>query len=527
VTGRTTATGARRQDAAPPAAVEISELSKTFGRQRALDAVSVSFAPGAISALLGQNGSGKSTLIKILAGVYEPDAGGEVRIWGEAVGLPLNPKVARERGLHFVHQDLGLVQDMTIAENVGITNGFGPRRLGRIRWGGLRRDTEALLERFGLSVDARRLVSTLSAAEQTQLAIARAFAESASDDVAGARRILVLDEPTAALPREEVEMLFTAVRRAREANACVLYVTHRLDEVFELADRVVVLRDGRVAIDRPLAGMSQSAIIEAIVGEELEALQRAELSEPADDVILQLEGLSARRLGDVSLEVREGEVVGIAGLRGSGRSELARVVAGAQRPTGGGLAIGGRRVGSYGPRQALRRGIAYVPEERRRLGAIGAMSVRENVTLPRTRDYFRGGVFRHRAERRDVTTWISALGVMPRAPEMQLGKLSGGNQQKSILAKWFRVGPRLLVLDEPTQGIDVGAKAEILGLIKDKAQDGTSTLLISSEFSELAAVCHRVVVLRDGRVAGELRDSDCTAERITRLCYEAPGATAA
>jgi ribose transport system ATP-binding protein len=500
--------------------IEIRSLSKAFGRQRALDSVDVEFRRARITALLGQNGSGKSTLIKILAGVYSPDPGASLRIAGEAVALPLHPDDVRARRMHFVHQDLALVQQLSVAENIAITNGFPSGMLGRIEWRRLSRETRLLLERFGLRVDPRRPVRELAAAEQTLVAIARAFTEGAASAAAGAMTTLVLDEPTAALPREQVQILFDAVHRASAQGACVVYVTHRLDEVFRLADDVVVLRDGRVVAAGDVSSTSEAELVHAIVGERVREFARKPPRAPADDVLLETRGLAGRRVQGLRLELRRGEILGIAGLRGSGRSELGRLLGGAQAPSGGEIAVGGREAGRYGPRQAIRKGIAYVPEDRRRRGGIVAMSVRENITLPRLADFWSHGLFRHRAERRQAMEWMSTLRIVPPNPEGQFGKLSGGNQQKAVLAKWFRVAPSVYVFDEPTQGIDVGAKAEILDLLRTTAEQGRGVVLISSEFSELEAVCHRVFVLRDGRVVAMLEGDECAEERITRLCYE-------
>lgn len=497
--------------------LEIIGLSKSFARQRALEDLTVALPRGKITALLGQNGSGKSTLIKILAGVYSPDPGGRIEIAGEKLRLPLSPQDARRHNLRFVHQDLGLVKELSVAENIGIANGFGIPLLGPIKWRAFRRRAEEVIESFGIRVDGRQTVRDLGAAEQTLLAIARGFADAARG---GGDAILILDEPSAALPRAQVQILFEAVRRVRARGASVVYVTHRLEEVFELADHVVILRDGRLVMTGPVSETSEPAVIEAIVGERLHDFDRSLPAPPGESSVLEARDVSGMTVDGISFSLKKGEIMGIAGLRGSGRSELARLLVGAQDLSGGELVIGERKRLEHGPRQAVRERVGFIPEDRRRLGAVAGMSIRDNVALPRAGEYWKKGILRHRAERGDVERWTGRLGVVPRDSEINFSKLSGGNQQKAILAKWLRRNPDVLVLDEPTQGIDVGAKAEILALLKQSADTGVGVVFVSSEFSELEAVCHRVLIMKDGKVTAELRGTACTSDNITRACYE-------
>jgi ribose transport system ATP-binding protein len=501
-------------------ALSLEGISKAFAGQVALDDVSVSFPAGAITGLLGQNGCGKSTLIKVLAGIYEADAGAAT-VRGERIALGAHSAAdLAALGIHFVHQDLALVDEMTVAENIGLTNGFPTGPIHRIRWDALRRETVELLAAFDLELDADREVGSLTSAEKALVAVARAFAQAPAGS--GHEPILVLDEPTAALPGEQVEVLFEALRRMRARGACIVYVTHRLEEVFRLCDRVAVLRDGRVVHAGNVEETDEERLIATIVGRRLAAATAAPgRRRDSTDATLRAVGLSGRRVRGVDFEVDRGEVLGIAGLLGSGRSELCRLLAGAQRISGGHLELDGAKIERHDSRRAVRRGIAYVPEDRRREGVILPMPTRENFTLPRLGEFQAGPWIKRGRERSTVRREIVDLGIVPADPEAKVEVLSGGNQQKVVVGKWLRLQPRLLILDEPTQGVDVGAKAEIIKLIRDRAEAGLAVLFVSSEFAELATACDRVLVLSDGVISAEVgAGPELTEHHLNALCYQ-------
>lgn len=497
--------------------LEIEALSKSFLGSRALAGVSLTVRAGEITAIVGQNGSGKSTLIKILAGIHEPDAGGRVTLPGRS-GRP-SRGAARDR-LHFIHQDLGLVGMLSTVENLDLSRRLGARAWRRARGRREAREAERLLAEFDVDVDVRAPVSTLTAAERTIVAIVRAL--QGWQDPAS---VLVLDEPTAALHGAEVDKLFRAIRRVAGRGAGVIFVSHRLDEVMALADRIAVLRDGVLVADVAKDDFDHDALIRAIAGravEEASGPTRASTRQR----LLSVRDLHGPRVRGLNFDVHAGEIVGVAGTLGSGREQLSGLLFGAMEISRGDVRVRDRQVAKGQPRAAIAAGMALVPSDRARHGAVATMTVRENLTLPhlsplRTRA---GRVGRSR-EQVDVAGWISAVGVHPADPERELAALSGGNQQKVMLARWLRTRPRVLLLDEPTQGVDVAAKAVIHRLVIDAAAGGAAVLICSSETRELVALCHRVLVLRDGRCVSELDHESLTEERLVRESLDLPVAT--
>jgi ABC-type sugar transport system ATPase subunit len=477
-------------DAAGPL-LSIRDVSKTFPGLKALDGVSTEVSSGEIVALVGQNGSGKSTLVKILAGVYQADPGSEVALGEDAEGHPA--------GLHFIHQDLGLVGGLSTIENLDLdrTLGLGallpPERSERRR-------AEELVAGFGGNFDVGAPVDRLSAAERTTVAIARALAGWDHS-----RNVLVLDEPTVSLHGSEVDKLFEAVRQVAARGAGVIFISHRLEEVIELADRVVVLRDGRLIADVGRGEYDHDDLVRMIAGEI--ASTDAAHQPPRRDKppVLSARGIRAATIADLDLDLYPGEILGVSGVLGSGREEVASVLFGARVGTVSELRLDGELLtGEMNPRRAIAHGVAYVPGERHREGAVMTMSLRENLTLPRLAP-LRGafGSLRRRAEREEARGWIERVAVRPADPERQLGLFSGGNQQKVVLAKWLRNEPRVLLMDEPTQGVDVGAKAGIFELIANAASAGAGVLICSSDAKELALICDRVLVMRDGLLVAE------------------------
>lgn len=474
------------------ALLSVRNLSKTFPGLKALDDVSVSIGGGEIVALVGQNGSGKSTLVKILAGIHRADPGGSVELAGEGGGQPSS--------LHFIHQDLGLVGSLSTIENLDLGRELGRGALRRSPVRTEQQHARELIHGFGASFDVTAPVLSLTAAERAIVAIARALDGWTHD-----RNVLFLDEPTAALHGDEVHKLFDAVRKVAARGAGVVFISHRLDEVLELADRVVALRDGRLIADVPSEEVRHDDLVRLIAGKAADA-QAAATVRGRGGAVLRARGIVGRSIHGLDLDLHAGEIVGVSGVLGSGREELAPILFGAAPATIAELQVAGAAVGRLEPRTAVAAGVAYVPGDRHRLGAVMTMSVRENMTLPRLRSLRRrlSGSLDGRRERREVDRWVGAVGVRPPLPERPLRLFSGGNQQKVILAKWLRNDPRVLLLEEPTQGIDVGAKAGIFKLVAEAAAAGAGVLVCSSDAKELAQICDRVLVLRDGDLVADL-----------------------
>ena len=494
-------------DGPDAAALAVSGLRKTFPGQVALAGVGLHLRRGEVHALLGQNGSGKSTLIKVLAGVYQPDPGAEAEVNGTPLALG-SAVAAHHAGLRFIHQDLGLVPTMDVVDNLALGQRYQARW-----WLSSRREEAAargLLADLDAGIDVTALVGSLSAAERTIVAVARALRGGVSSS-----GVLVLDEPTASLPAAETGRLFRLLRTVAARGTAVLYVTHRISEVFELADWVTVLRDGRGVLSAPVSDVTHDLLVERIVGRPLAEFYPEPPSPESDDA-LAADGLAAARLRELSFTVRRGEIVGVAGISGSGREDVAPAMTGAIAWTRGRLAVGGRVIDSLDPATAIGLGIAYLPHDRKLHSAIPSFTVRENLTLPRLRAG-RCGWLSLRRERADAQQWLDRLSVRPADTERVFATLSGGNQQKVVLARWMRCGARVFVLDEPTQGVDVGAKTMIYEALTDAARRGAAVVVASSDGEELARLCDRVIVLRDGRAEAELHGAALTAEAIGRL----------
>ncbi|MFG3025280.1 sugar ABC transporter ATP-binding protein [Streptomyces sp. NPDC048254] len=512
-------------------ALSLRHVSKTFAGQRALADVSLDIPRGAITALLGMNGSGKSTLIKILAGVYEPDHGGTLKVAGKPVALPMRPAQAHARGLRFLHQDIGLVGALSVADNFALADRFRTR--GPLRAIDRRAQHEhvaRVLAFFGVDRDPGTLVSALDPTARTMVGVARAFQDEDESGLESLRRnVLVLDEPTASLPSEEVNAVLGTLERLRAAGGTVVYVSHRTDEVRRIADRLVVLRDGRLVADQEVQGLSSAGIVSLVVGRRLapeaEAAERPSVRGSGDDhAVLTVEGLTGRRLRDVGLRVAAGEILGVAGLVGCGRSELVRVLAGSEQPSSGRMTVDDLPYAPGSPADAVARGVSCVPQNRYADGCVLPMTVRENLSLGRLRAFVTGpGLLRRDAENADAVRLIAAYSVKPADPARPIATLSGGNQQKVVVARAASRHGRVLLLDEPTQGVDALAKQEIATTIRSLASDGTAVLLASSDFQELAALCDRVLVLDRGRQVALVEGDDITEERLTLLSTRAQG----
>ena len=488
----------------------VEGLSKTFPGQQALNGASLTVLAGEVHALLGQNGSGKSTLIKILAGYHQPDPGSTATNDGQPFELG-NASAAHAAGIRFIHQDLALIPDMSVTDNLALGGGYQSRG-----WLSDRKEVtaaQALLDEWRVKVDAKAPLRTLGQADRTMVAIVRAV----RDGVQGSG-MLVLDEPTASLPSHEVEYVFDLVRQLRDRGTSILYVTHRLSEVFQLADTVTVLRDGRVTGSREVAGMDHDGLVAMIVGRALGNIY-PEIPQPLDNAVLTAEGLRGASVETLSLQLREREIVGIAGLTGSGREAVTDLLFGMRSRESGTVRIAGKTVRTDSPKDSIANGLALLPADRKGVGSIPELTVRENVTLPAIRT--KGAYWLStRAERGDVSGWLNRLGVVPGDPERPLATLSGGNQQRALITRWLRCDAKVFLMDEPTQGVDIQAKVAIYGAIRDAANDGASVLVASTDNDELAAVCDRVIVMREGKAAITLTGPDLTSEAILEHSIE-------
>jgi ribose transport system ATP-binding protein len=497
-----------------PAALRIRTLSKTFPGQKALDDVDLEIVPGEIHALVGQNGSGKSTIVKILAGYHEPDSGAVAEVADVPFELG-SATAALDAGLRFVHQDLGLVESMTVSDNFRMNRPM--RSLSLLNRGSERTAAKAALTRLGYDIDPNRTIGELAESERTAVGVARAL-DGTGDDTQFP--LLVLDEATAALPGVEVARLFAAMRRVAEGGTAVLFISHYLDEVLEIADRVTVLRDGRRIATKRSSDLTHEALANLMLGRELvaeaAAHTRTEARATSATPMLSLRGIGGAELAPIDLDVQRGEVVGIAGLTGSGRDELASLLSG-RRLRVGELRVDGKVIPQYRPRAAIDAGLCAVPADRPNDALFRMDTVRENLSIGDLRPFWSGGWLRTAAEKVMTKEWIQRLDVRPPQGEALIGQLSGGNQQKVVMARWFRCTPRVLVLDEPTQGVDIGSKADIHRLIDLAASEGTATLVCSSDSAELARLCSRVVVLQRGVVIAELHGSEITSERIEEI----------
>ena len=503
----------------PQTILSVEGLSKTFGPTKALDRVDFDVRAGEVHGLIGHNGSGKSTMIKILSGFYEPDPGGQIGVGDPAAGPDATPTLA------FVHQDLGLVDDLSVLDNLRLRR-WDTTRTKRIPWRRERRRAEKLLQEFGVAIDTATLVATLTQVDRALLAIVRALQDIEARESAG-NSVLILDEPTAYLPRDDVSRLFRGVERVVDRGAGVVFVSHRLDEVIEHTDRVTVLREGRRVDTVASADATESSLVELMLGRRIDQLY-PEKHHPRDSVVLKAEGVSGGLVADVSLTLRAGEIVGVTGLTGMGQDDLPYLIYGSRKLDQGSVEVEGVELSPHSPSASLDRGVALVPANRARDGSVGVVSVGENVTLPRLGEFFRGGILRRGEERAEAADLLESFAVQPPEPSLPFSSLSGGNQQKAILGKWLRVEPSVLLLHEPTQGVDVGSKQQIFSVIRDAAERGCGVLFVSAEAEDLAHLCDRVLVLWEGRISADLQGAELSAHTVSERSYlgRAEGAAA-
>jgi ribose transport system ATP-binding protein len=499
----------------------MRNIDKRFMGAHALAAATLEVEPAEVMGLVGQNGAGKSTLIKVLTGAHRKDSG-EIVFAGETVEFA-SPLAAQHGGISTIYQEINLIPFRSVAENIFLGREF--RRYGLLDWRRMNRDAAELLRRFAVEIDVRRPLMEFSTAIQQMVAIARAVSFKA--------RLVIMDEPTSSLDEREVAVLFDVIRQLRAEGVSVIFITHRLDELYQICDRVTVMRDGRTVMTSRMADVDKLHLIAAMLGRDLEAVRERATgfqgtSAAAGGEVLAAEGLAVgRKVRDARIEVRAGQIVGLAGLLGSGRTEVARAIFGADPPDAGAIRLMGKAAAPTEPVDAIALGVGFCSEDRKVEGIVPDMSVRENITLALLPRLTRFGVVDEARQRAIVDRFIARLAIKTADIEQKVRELSGGNQQKVLLARWLCTDPKLLILDEPTRGIDVGAKVEIQSLIKELADQGLGVLMISSELEEIVEGADRVFVLSDGRTVADLPHAKSTAPAIMAAMAHDLGAISA
>ncbi|MYL64180.1 ATP-binding cassette domain-containing protein [Bacillus hwajinpoensis] len=482
--------------------LEMREITKSFGSIKVLKGINLSVKAGEIVALLGENGAGKSTLMKILAGVHEPTSG-QIFLNDKEVSIH-GPKHSQELGVSIIHQEFNLIPDLTVAENIFL--GREQQGLpGVIKWKDMHRETRVLLEKVGLQrVAPDQLIANCSIAERQLIEIAKALSFES--------HMLIMDEPTATLNNEDTHTLLELMKSLANEGLGIIFITHRLEEVTIAADRIVVLRDGEYIGSEAVSAVTKDDMVTMMVGRDITDLF-PERTIPGQDVVLQVNNLHVREgLHDVSLQVRKGEILGVAGLMGSGKTELSKAIFGIHKHQSGDVSMLGQNVTT--PKEAIDAGIALVTDDRKSEGVILDLSVYENLLLPFYRKMSRTGILQKTKMDQIVKKWIEDLKIKVHEPNVEVNTLSGGNQQKVVLGKWLQMNPKLLILNEPTRGIDIGAKTEIYKIIHELTEEGISVILISSEMPELIGMANRIIVMHEGHITGELAVEEATQERI-------------
>jgi rhamnose transport system ATP-binding protein len=486
-------------------AIALKGISKSFPGVRALAEVSLSLYPGSVTALVGENGAGKSTLVKILTGIYQPDEG-TIRVDGNETHFPTANAAARA-GVTAIHQETVLFDELSVAENIFI--GHAPRTgLGLIDWAKMNADSRALLSRVGADLDPSIRLRDLGIANKHLVAIARALSIDA--------RVVIMDEPTAALSHKEIHELYELVDRLKAEGKAILFISHKFDEIFRIADRYTVFRDGRMVGEGLIAETNQDDLVRLMVGRDVGQVfpkQAVEIGEP----VLAVSGYRhPTEFEDIGFELRRGEILGFYGLVGAGRSEFMQSLIGITKPSAGAVKLDGNVLVIRSPAEAIAAGIVYVPEERGRQGAIIGLPIFQNVTLPSLARTSRSGFLRMAEEFRLAREYTSRLDLRAASLDQDVGTLSGGNQQKVVIAKWLATQPKVIILDEPTKGIDIGSKAAVHAFMSELAAQGLSVIMVSSEIPEIMGMADRVIVMREGRIAGRFERADLTAEKLVR-----------
>ncbi|MEQ9938895.1 sugar ABC transporter ATP-binding protein [Pectobacterium polonicum] len=495
----------------------LSHITKRFGGNIAVNDVSLQVMPGEVLALLGENGAGKSTMIKVLAGVYPRD-GGDIQFRGTSIASAAAIKSDGLQPIAFIHQDLGLIEWMTVAENMALVMGF-PRRFGLIDWRAIRKRASQALQDVGIALDPDARVFELSRTEKSLLAIARAVAVNAE--------LLVLDEPTASLPANDVRHLFSVINRLRAKKVGMIYVTHRLDEVIDIADRVCVMRDGRYIAGGKTADYSLRDLVQLIVGEAMPGDQREPLP-AASSPVLQVKNVTVGDIGPVSFSLQPGEMLALAGLRGAGQEEIGRLLFGLRQCDSGEIQFRDAPYHASSPQQAMAHGVSLVAGDRTNESLVMSMSVRENLFINPCASGHK--LFSRYSRREEIgASWwkVQLFDVRPKNVNIDISALSGGNQQKVVMARWMHLGAPLLILEDPTAGVDVGARAEIYHLLNKSLAEGVAVLVISNDFEEIAHICNRALVFNRGRVVGELKNQQVSFANLLELASASAGETTA
>lgn len=483
--------------------LELKDIDKSFPGVKALSGATLRIYPGRVMALVGENGAGKSTLMKVLTGIYTKDAG-EVIYQGESCAFN-GPKSSQEAGIGIIHQELNLIPELTIAENIFLGREF-TRAFGAIDWKKMYAEADKLLARLNLAYSSHRLVSELSIGDQQMVEIAKVLSFGS--------KVIIMDEPTDALTDTETESLFSVIRELRDQGCGIVYISHRLKEIFEICDDVTVLRDGQFIGEKPVASLKEDTLIEMMVGRKLED-QYPRINIPQGKTKLNVINLSGEDVHDVSFSLHESEILGISGLMGAGRTELMKIIYGALPKTNGTVELDGKPCQIKKPAEGLEQGIVYISEDRKRDGLVLGMSVKENMSLTALRYFSRGmGVLNHKEEQLTVGDFIKLFNIKTPSMDQTIGFLSGGNQQKVAIARGLMTRPKVLILDEPTRGVDVGAKKEIYQLINKFKQEGLSIILISSEMPEVMGMSDRILVMHEGRISGEFSAHNVTQEML-------------
>ena len=482
--------------------LQMQGIGKEFPGVKALEGVHLSVRAGQVHALLGENGAGKSTLIKILSGAYTRDEG-EILFEGRTVDIR-TPADAERLGISTIYQEFNLTQHMTIAENIFL--GHLPKKAGRVDWSTVRRRSRELLDSLDVGLDVDTLTGSLTVAQQQMVEIAKALNRNT--------RVLIMDEPSAVLGERDIERLFDVVRRLQASGIGIVYISHRLKEIFELADEVTVLKDGRYVDTRKVADVTMDDLVRLMVGRDLVDVFPKRRTEPGE-VVLEVSGLAQPKLArDVSFSVRSGEIVSLAGITGSGRTEVARVIFGADKATSGQMRLHGQPYRPRSPRDAINHGVALVNEDRKKEGLLLKLQVFFNITVSGLDRLARYRVLRLREEKSLVAKWIESLRIKTPGQNFMVVNMSGGNQQKVVLARWLSLGIKVFIMDEPTRGIDVGSKAEIYQIMSDLAEQGVAIIMISSELPEVLGMSDRVIVMREGRTVKEISRAEATEELV-------------
>jgi ribose transport system ATP-binding protein len=495
--------------------LNMEGISKTFSGVKVLNNVRIELYPGEVHALMGENGAGKSTFMKILAGIHTPDHdGGTIYFKGQPISWK-DPVDARNRGISVIHQELNLSPNLTISENILMGSIFPKNRLGMVKWDEVHERAQKVLDSMGSNLNPRQLVSTLSVAQQQMVEIARALSFKAE--------VLIMDEPTASLTDKEITKLFQIIDDLKKQGVAIVYISHRMDEIFKISNRFTVLRDGKWITSGPIKETNPDHLVKLMVGRDLKDLfNRTKASETTLSYgavpVLELKNVSDHTLvKDVSLKIYPGEIVGLAGLVGAGRTELVRALFGVSELKSGEIYVDGKSVNIKSPIDAIANGIAHVPESRKEQGLFLSMSVKENILMAELKKHSKSGIVSWKQVNASADQFIKELNIKIASPEQQVSNLSGGNQQKVVIAKWLSILPKVLLLDEPTRGVDIGAKTEIHKIVSKLADEGLAVLMISSELPEVLGVSDRILVMSEGRLTGELSREEATQEKIMHL----------